>query len=188
MAKAKPNEQGEEARSLGAFVRQRRKSLNLKVKDLARATEVSTSYISQVELGRQVDPSLRTLRSLAEALNVDLPTLLGLAVPDQTSDTSETIPPELAHVATMIPIDSDTLALLARLNLNGHSPTSAADWLMIVLVIRRACGLHSSVVSTPDVATSSSSAAGSPRRRASRHQNARTEPTINVNLNTDPVE
>jgi transcriptional regulator with XRE-family HTH domain len=59
---------------LGRFIRTQRQMANLSLRQLSALTEVSNPYLSQVERGLH-EPSLRVLRSIAEALNVSAETL-----------------------------------------------------------------------------------------------------------------
>ena len=60
--------------TLGSFIRGQRQ-LNLSLREMARLTDVSNAYLSQIERGLH-QPSVRVLRSLADALNVSAETLL----------------------------------------------------------------------------------------------------------------
>jgi len=60
---------------LGSFIRAQRQMANLSLRQLSALTEVSNPYLSQVERGLH-EPSVRVLKSIAEALNVSAETLL----------------------------------------------------------------------------------------------------------------
>ena len=62
-------------RMLGAFIRAQRQMANLSLRQLSALTEVSNPYLSQVERGLH-EPSVRVLKSIADALNVSAETLL----------------------------------------------------------------------------------------------------------------
>ncbi len=73
---------------MGEFIRAQRKMMELSQRELAKLTKVSDPYVSQLERGLH-EPSVRVLKSLADALNVRAETLLeyaGLLDPDQSSD------------------------------------------------------------------------------------------------------
>lgn len=55
--------------ALGAFLRGQRKLANLSLRELARLTDLSNAYLSQVERGIH-EPSVRVLRSIAQALEL----------------------------------------------------------------------------------------------------------------------
>ncbi|MGI9614674.1 MAG: helix-turn-helix domain-containing protein [Acidimicrobiales bacterium] len=74
---------------MGEFIRAQRKMMELSQRELAKLTKVSDPYVSQLERGLH-EPSVRVLKSLADALNVRAETLLeyaGLLDPDESSDT-----------------------------------------------------------------------------------------------------
>jgi len=61
--------------ALGAFIKTQRQVANLSLREMARLTDVSNAYLSQIERGLH-QPSVRVLRSLAAALDVSAETLL----------------------------------------------------------------------------------------------------------------
>jgi transcriptional regulator with XRE-family HTH domain len=61
-------------RMLGDFIRAQRQIANLSLRQLSALTEVSNPYLSQVERGLH-EPSVRVLKSIADALNVSAETL-----------------------------------------------------------------------------------------------------------------
>lgn len=67
--------QDDPRRVLGDFIRAQRQMANLSLRQLSALTEVSNPYLSQVERGLH-EPSVRVLRSIANALNVSAETLL----------------------------------------------------------------------------------------------------------------
>lgn len=64
--------------ALGAFIKAQRQVANLSLREMARLTDVSNAYLSQIERGLH-QPSVRVLRSVADALNVSAETLLAQA-------------------------------------------------------------------------------------------------------------
>jgi transcriptional regulator with XRE-family HTH domain len=67
-------EAGDPRRMLGGFIRAQRQMANLSLRQLSALTEVSNPYLSQVERGLH-EPSVRVLRSIADALNLSAETL-----------------------------------------------------------------------------------------------------------------
>jgi len=61
--------------AIGAYIRSQRELSSLSLRELARLTQVSNAYLSQLERGLH-DPSLRVLVSIAEALNISVEDLL----------------------------------------------------------------------------------------------------------------
>lgn len=64
--------------SLGTFIRSQRRLAELSQRELAKLTELSDPYVSQLERGLH-EPSVRVLRSMARALNLPLETLMSKA-------------------------------------------------------------------------------------------------------------
>lgn len=60
---------------LGAFIRSQRRLAQLSQRELAKLSKLSDPYVSQLERGLH-EPSVRVLRSLGNALNVPVDTLL----------------------------------------------------------------------------------------------------------------
>jgi len=54
---------------LGGFIRMQRQMANLSLRQLSALTEISNPYLSQIERGLH-EPSIRVLKSIADALNV----------------------------------------------------------------------------------------------------------------------
>ena len=54
---------------LGAFIRVRRQLAHMSLREMAALTSVSNAYLSQIERGLH-QPSLRVLRSIAQALSI----------------------------------------------------------------------------------------------------------------------
>ena len=64
--------------SLGGYIRLQRQLADLSLRQLSDLTKVSNACLSQVERGLH-QPSLRVLRSIADALNLSADTLLSQA-------------------------------------------------------------------------------------------------------------
>jgi transcriptional regulator with XRE-family HTH domain len=89
--------------SLGRYIRMQRQLADLSLRQLADMTKVSNAYLSQVERGLH-QPSLRVLRSIADALNLSADTLLnqagmaggdGAAAPRSTTEAAIMSDPDL---------------------------------------------------------------------------------------------
>ena len=68
----------QQVEAFGQFIHTQRKLARLSLRELAARTEVSNAYLSQLERGLHT-PSLRVLRSLADAFNLSAETMLGQA-------------------------------------------------------------------------------------------------------------
>jgi transcriptional regulator with XRE-family HTH domain len=65
-------------RQLGEYIRVQRQLADLSLRRLAEMTHVSNAYLSQIERGLH-QPSLRVIRSIADALNLSADVLLAQA-------------------------------------------------------------------------------------------------------------
>ena len=61
--------------ALGSFIKGQPHLANLSLREMSRLTDVSNAYLSQIERGLH-QPSVRVLRSLADALGMSAETLL----------------------------------------------------------------------------------------------------------------
>jgi transcriptional regulator with XRE-family HTH domain len=77
-------------RQLGEYIRMQRQLADLSLRRLAEMTSVSNAYLSQIERGLH-QPSLRVIRSIADALNVSADVLLAQAglVESRTAPSSD---------------------------------------------------------------------------------------------------
>jgi transcriptional regulator with XRE-family HTH domain len=64
--------------ALGGFIRARRQLAKLSLREMASMTSVSNAYLSQIERGLH-QPSLKVLRSIAEALDLSTEQMLAQA-------------------------------------------------------------------------------------------------------------
>lgn len=64
--------------ALGTFLRGQRKLANLSLREMAERTKVSNAYLSQIERGLHA-PSVRVLRSIAQALDLSAEAMLAQA-------------------------------------------------------------------------------------------------------------
>jgi transcriptional regulator with XRE-family HTH domain len=65
----------QQVEAFGQFIHTQRKLAKLSLRELAARTDVSNAYLSQLERGLHA-PSIRVLRSLADAFNVSAETML----------------------------------------------------------------------------------------------------------------
>jgi transcriptional regulator with XRE-family HTH domain len=69
------------ASALGRFIREQRQLARLSLREVARMSSISNAYLSQVERGLH-EPSLRVLRSVAEALELPVEELYLRSAPE----------------------------------------------------------------------------------------------------------
>ena len=101
----------QQVEAFGKFIHTQRKLAKLSLRELAALTDVSNAYLSQLERGLHA-PSIRVLKSLADAFNISAETLLeqaGLLADDESATTSV----ERAIKADRKLTDSQKEALLA---------------------------------------------------------------------------
>jgi transcriptional regulator with XRE-family HTH domain len=67
--------------TIGSYIRTQRELSRLSLRELARMSQVSNAYLSQVERGIH-EPSLRVLAAVADALSLPLEDLTAQARPD----------------------------------------------------------------------------------------------------------
>jgi transcriptional regulator with XRE-family HTH domain len=84
----------ENLQRLGEFIKQQRRLNQLSQRELARLTDLSDAYVSQLERGRH-EPSLSVLRALAESLGIRPDQLIlyaaGLPMPDDPVSTEDVL-------------------------------------------------------------------------------------------------
>ena len=61
--------------TFGEYIRTQRKLAKLSLRELAARAEISNAYLSQLERGRHA-PSVRVMKSLADAFNLSVETML----------------------------------------------------------------------------------------------------------------
>jgi transcriptional regulator with XRE-family HTH domain len=71
------DEWGAHLGTVGAFIREQRRLVKLSQRQLAKASGLSDTYLSQLERGMH-EPSLRALRAIARGLNVSADQLISL--------------------------------------------------------------------------------------------------------------
>jgi transcriptional regulator with XRE-family HTH domain len=87
-----PNPAEQWSNALGGFIRAQRQMAKLSLREMAAMTSVSNAYLSQVERGLH-QPSLKVLRSIADALHLSTDQMLsqaGWSSPDRDDDIHTT--------------------------------------------------------------------------------------------------
>jgi transcriptional regulator with XRE-family HTH domain len=100
--------------AFGEFIHTQRKLANLSLRDLSARTEVSNAYLSQLERGMHA-PSVRVLKSLADAFNISAETMLERAglLDDAAAKEERTLDTEAAIKADSRLTQAQKEALLA---------------------------------------------------------------------------
>lgn len=118
---------------LGAFIKTQRKLANLSQRELAKLTNLSDPYVSQIERGLH-EPSIRVVRAMSKALNIQVETMMAYAglFEDAVSGASASSDTESAIRCDVGLSDDQKQALLGvyrsflSLNETGAGANSAA--------------------------------------------------------------
>ncbi len=125
--------------TLAERFRELRKERDWRLKDVAEATGLSIPYLSDLERDR-TNPSLETLRTLAEAYGMTVHDLMA-PVDFYGERTPAALPRGLAELledpVLGAEITSDWVETLARIELRGKRPENKRDWYEIYLHLRR---------------------------------------------------
>jgi transcriptional regulator with XRE-family HTH domain len=140
------------ANEFGQRLRGWRTERGVTLRDVSEASGISIAYLSDLERGKLVNPTLDTLTSLASALNVSLNELLGLEeeferasplpAPLEEFRSSAAFRTTVEQQATrwkMDPVDVERSWTegLAAIRIGRHAPRSASDYLFIFESARR---------------------------------------------------
>ena len=92
--------------SMGTFIRAQRQLSAMSLRQLAALSNVSNAYLSQIERGLH-QPSLKVVRSIAEALNISTEYLLSQSGVLETPEPSERTSAESAILADPVLTDEE---------------------------------------------------------------------------------
>ena len=124
---------------LGDRIRELRKNKGEKLKDTAQGTQISLSYLSDIERGR-TNPSLQTLEAIAEHFEITVTDLL-YSVEFAGEQTNQAYPPGFAELLQDDElgreIDQAWIELLLKINLRGTRPQTKRDWMELYLNLKR---------------------------------------------------
>ena len=76
--------QSSQTQGLGEFIKSQRRLEQMSIRELAKRTEISNPYLSQIERGLH-EPSVRVLKAISKALNLSLSSLLSHLEPFEDS-------------------------------------------------------------------------------------------------------
>ena len=112
--------------ALGEFIRTQRKLANLSLRELAAMTDVSNAYLSQIERGLH-EPSVRVLRSIAQALEISTNTVLAQA---GMTDENQSSPPTEAAIRSdplLSAAEKEALLAVYRSYVREQQDTQSAE-------------------------------------------------------------
>jgi len=124
---------------LGQRIRELRKRKGETLKETSIGTELSVSYLSDIERGR-TNPSLQTLETLANHFSITVTDVI-TSVEFAGQQTENALPPGLADLLNDDEfgeeIDDSWIELLAKINLRGKRPQTKLQWLELYLSLKR---------------------------------------------------
>ena len=124
---------------LSQRLRSIRKENQLTLKELSQRSKLSVPYLSDMERD-VVNPSIDTLRKVANAYNISVKDLIsgvkGLGESSNT-DYPEGFQSFLKEYETQYQINDDWKESLLKVNFRGRRPTSETEWLELYLYLRR---------------------------------------------------
>ena len=124
---------------LGQRIRELRKQKKETLKELSKGTQLSVSYLSDIERGR-TNPSLHTLETLANHFGVTVTDMI-TGVEFAGIKTDNAFPPGLAELLNDDEfgeeIDDNWIELLVKINLRGKRPQTKLQWLELYLSLKR---------------------------------------------------
>lgn len=116
-----------------------RVSNEMTLKELSAQTDLSVSYLSDIERGRTT-PTLATLETLAQAFDMSMLDLL-YDVDFAGNLTEGRLPPGLADLRSDpeygSEITDDWLETLSKIQMRGKRPKTKREWLELYLYLKR---------------------------------------------------
>lgn len=116
-----------------------RTNREMTLKDVAARSELSVSYLSDIERGRTT-PTLATLEALARAFEISVVDLLtGVDFAGEATDSS--LPPGLADLKNdpqyQDQITDEWIETLSKIQMRGKRPQTKEDWLLLYLNLKK---------------------------------------------------
>lgn len=127
--------------AIGERLRRLRRERDFSLASLETASGVSKGYLSQLENGSHSNPSIDTLRKLADTLGVPLTDLLGQEDLTPLVEARD-LPPGLGAFIERARAEGTRIAqtdieMLRGIRYRGRQPSKAEDWAHLFELIRR---------------------------------------------------
>ncbi len=119
------------AEPLGQRIRHFREAVKLSLSELAKLSEVSRSYLYQIE-SDESSPTEEKLMAIARALGVSVSDLLGI------NEEPQNVPESLKRFVEEAHLPPDDVRMLMRINYRGKQPKTADAWRILFTVIKAA--------------------------------------------------
>ncbi len=127
--------------ALSDQIRKRRLEQNLSLTELARRSQISKGYLSQIENNPNGPrPSADVLYRIAFVLGTSVGALLEKQIMS-TNDELTDIPEGLRNFALAERIPEEEIKMLAQIHYRGHRPYTADDWKFLYESIKRSVWL-----------------------------------------------
>lgn len=142
------------ANEFGSRLRTARKSRDMTLRDVSEATNISITYLSDLERGALANPTLDKLVVIARTLGVPVADLVGAE--EKFNEGDGVIPTPLQELRKMPQfinavaeeakrwraspelVESEWIRQLCAVSVMGHRPSDAYDYLFIFEAVRRA--------------------------------------------------
>jgi XRE family transcriptional regulator of biofilm formation len=134
---------GDEPKDVGQRIKRFRETLGMTLAELARKADISKGYLHSLENQAPANPTLDTLKKVAEALDLTIADLIG--APKVRAVVPEVLPPGLEELVKELrsggtPLDTETIASLASMRYRGQAPKTKQDFLALLYVLKQATG------------------------------------------------
>jgi len=131
----------DEPRDVGQRIKRIRETQGMSLAELARKAEISKGYLHSLENQPPANPTLETLKKVADALGVTIADLIG--APKVRAVLPEALPPGLEELVKELrsagtPLDAETVASLSSMRYRGKAPTAKEDFRMLLYVLKQA--------------------------------------------------
>ncbi len=131
----------DEPADVGQRIKRLREAQGLSLAELARKADISKGYLHSLENQTPANPTLDTLKRVADALDVTIADLIGApkvraVVPSSVPSGLEELVKELRSAGT--PLDPQTIASLASMRYRGKAPKTKEDFRMLLYVLKQA--------------------------------------------------
>jgi len=148
-----PTDSGSTGTEFGSRLRQARRAQGLTLREVANASGISVTYLSDLERGALKNPTLDTLTAVVGALNISVNELLGVSeqVPKLLPPALEEFRSSIAFVSAIEGdavrdsvdpgrLEAEWLKVLASLRVLGRTPKDKSDYQFAFEALRRALG------------------------------------------------
>ena len=133
----------DEPTDIGQRIKRFREAQGISLAELARKADISKGYLHSLENQAPANPTLDTLKRVADALDLTIADLIG--APKVRAIFPETLPLGLEELVKELkaegtPLEPQTIASLASMRYRGKAPKTKDDFKMLLYVLKQATG------------------------------------------------